>query len=132
MLEHGIRRYIRSDNGPEFVTTILHDWLKRIGPQTAYIEPGSPWENGYCKSFNGKFYDRFLDGELFYSLKEARILIEQWRIRYNTVRPHRSIGRRPPAPAAWTPGSTTQQALHQSLFPPIPTPQEVSERLNLH
>jgi len=96
------------------------------------IEPGSPWQHGYCESFNGTFRDQFLNGELFYSLNEARILIEQWRIHYNTVRPHRSIGRRPPAPASWTIDSTTHHALHQSLFPPIPTPQEVSQRLNLH
>lgn len=132
MLQRGTPRYIRSDNGPEFVATILRDWLKSIGTQTAYIEPGSPWENGYCESFNGKFRDQFLDGELFYSLNEARILIEQWRIHYNTVRPHRSIGRRPPAPASWTSSSTTQQALHHSLFPPIPTPTEVNQRLSLH
>ena len=132
MLERGIPRFIRSDNGPEFVAKILRNWLKGIGTQTAYIEPGSPWQNGYCESFNGKFRDQFLDGELFYSLSEAKILIEQWRIHYNTVRPHRSIGRRPPAPASWSINATTQHALHQSLFPPIPTPREVSERLNLH
>jgi len=132
MLKRGIPRFIRSDNGPEFVAKILRDWLNSIGTQTAYIEPGSPWQNGYCESFNGKFRDQFLNGELFYSLNEARILIEQWRIHYNTVRPHRSIGRRPPAPASWDIDSTTNHALHQSLFPPIPTPQEVSQRLNLH
>jgi len=132
MLRRGIPRFIRSDNGPEFVATILRDWLKGIGTETAYIEPGSPWQNGYCESFNGKFRDQFLNGELFYSLNEARILIEQWRIHYNTVRPHRSTGRRPPAPASWAVGSTPNNALHQSLFPPIPTPLEVSQRLNLH
>lgn len=131
MLERGIPKYIRSDNGPEFVATILRDWLKAIGTKTAYIEPGSPWQNGYCESFNGKFRDQFLDGELFYSLNEARVLIEQWRIHYNTVRPHRSIGRRPSAPATWVMFETTQKALHQSLFPPIPTPQEMHQRLNM-
>jgi putative transposase len=100
MLKRGIPRFIRSDNGPEFVAKILRNWLKSIGTETAYIEPGSPWQNGYCESFNGKFRDQLLNGELFYSLNEARILIEQWRIHYNTVRPHRSIGRRPPAPAS--------------------------------
>ena len=132
MLERGIPRFIRSDNGPEFVAKILRNWLKSISPETAYIEPGNPWQNGYCESFNGKFRDQFLNGELFYSLNEARILIEQWRIHYNTVRPHRSIRRRPPAPASWNIDSTTSHALHQSLFPPIPTPQEVTERANLH
>jgi transposase InsO family protein len=93
------------------VATILRNWLKSIGTETAYIEPGSPWQNGYGESFNGKFRDQFLDGELFYRLNEARILIEQWRIHYNTVRPHRSVGRRPPAPATWTIGGTTNHVL---------------------
>jgi putative transposase len=79
----------------------------------------------------GKLREQFLDGELFYSLNETRILIEQWRIHYNTVRPHRSIGRRPPAPASWTSASTAHRVLHQSLFPPVPTPAEVRQRLNL-
>jgi putative transposase len=131
ILDRGTPKYIRSDNGPEFVATILRDWLKSIGTETAYIEPGSPWQNGYCESFNGKFRDQFLDGELFYSLNEARILIEQWRIHYNTVRPHRSIGRRPPAPATWLISEIANQALHQSLFPSIPTPQEVNQLLNI-
>jgi len=86
MLKRGIPRFIRSDNGPEFVAKILRDWLNSIGTQSAYIEPGSPWQNGYCESFNGKFRDQFLNGELFYSLNEARILTEQWRIHYNTDR----------------------------------------------
>ena len=77
MLGRGIPRHIRSDNGPEFVATILRDWLKRIGTETAYIEPGSSWQNSYCESLNGKLRDQFLVGELFYSLNEARILIEQ-------------------------------------------------------
>ena len=128
----GVPAYIRSDNGPEFVAQALRDWIEAVGTKTAYIEPGSPWENGYCESFNGKFRDQFLNGELFYSLGEAKILIEQWRIHYNTVRPHRSIGRRPPAPASWGHYPTAHDALHHSLFPPIPTPQEVKERLNLH
>jgi len=78
MLKRGIPRFIRSDNGPELVAKILRNWLQSIGTQTGYIEPGSPWQNGYCESFNGKFRDQFLNGELFYSLNEARILIEQW------------------------------------------------------
>lgn len=98
MLKHGTPRYIRSDNGPEFIAKALREWFERIGVQTLFIEPGSPWENGYNESFNGKLRDELLNGEIFCSLKEARILIEQWRQHYNTVRPHSSLGYRPPAP----------------------------------
>ena len=101
MIEHGIPEYIRSDNGPEFVAQQLRKWLARTGAATLYIEPGSPWENGYCESFNSKLRDEFLNGEIFYSLKEAQVLAERWRIYYNTERPHSSLGYRPPAPAAW-------------------------------
>ena len=90
--------YIRSDNGPEFVAQAVRDWITAVGARTAYIEPGSPWENGYCESFNGRFRDEFLNGEIFYSLREAQILIEQWRKHYNTKRPHSALGYRPPAP----------------------------------
>ena len=131
MLERGVPEFIRSDNGPEFVASVLRNWLKSLGTQTAYITPGSPWENGYCESFNGKFRDQFLNGELFYSLGEAKVLIEQWRIHFNTTRPHQGINMKPPAPAAWLPKSKAEKALHLSLFPPIPTPQEVIQRLNL-
>jgi putative transposase len=131
MLERGVPEFIRSDNGPEFVATILRNWLKSLGTNTAYITPGSPWENGYCESFNGKFRDQWLNGELFYSLGEARVLIEQWRIHFNTLRPHQSIGRKPPAPGTWLPKTQAEKALHLSLFPAIPTPQEVRQRLNL-
>lgn len=101
MIEHGIPEYIRSDNGPEFVAAELRQWLASTGSATLYIEPGSPWENGYCESFNSKLRDEFLNGELFYSLKEVQVLAERWRIYYNTERPHSSLGYRPPAPAAW-------------------------------
>ena len=94
----GRPEYIRSDNGPEFIARKVRDWIAAVGTKTAYIEPGSPWENGYCESFNARFRDELLNGELFYSLKEAQILIEEWRIHYNTVRPHSSLGYRPPAP----------------------------------
>ena len=93
----GLPEYIRSDNGLEFITLKVQDWIAAVGAKTAYIEPGSPWENGYCESFNARFRDELLNGELFYSLKEAQILIEKWRIHYNTVRPHSSLGYRPPA-----------------------------------
>jgi len=100
MIEHGIPEHIRSDNGPEFVAKDLRKWLADIGTKTLYIEPGSPWENGYCESFNSKLRDEFLNGEIFYSLKEVQVLAERWRVYYNTVRPHSSLGYRPPAPAA--------------------------------
>jgi len=94
----GILSFIRSDNGPEFVAQAVQDWIKAVGAKTAYIEPGSPWENGYCESFNARFRDEFLNGEIFYSLREAQILIEEWRKHYNTKRPHSALGYRPPAP----------------------------------
>ena len=106
MLWRGIPENIRSDNGPEFVAKELRKWLANIGTGTLYIEPGSPWENGYCESFNGKLRDECLNGEIFYSLKEAQIVIEKWRVEYNTRRPHSALGYRPPAPAACSPWAT--------------------------
>ena len=103
MLVRGIPEYLRSDNGPEFVARELRKWLARLGTGTLYIEPGSPWENGYCESFNGKLRDECLNGEIFYSLKEAQVVIEQWRVKYNTRRPHSALGYRPPVPAAYSP-----------------------------
>lgn len=103
MLGRGIPEHIRSDNGPEFIAYELQKWLAKVGTRTLYIERGSPWENGYCESFNGKLRDECLNGEIFYSLKEAQVLIEQWRVEYNTQRPHSALGYRPPAPAACTP-----------------------------
>ena len=103
MVWRGIPEHIRSDNGPEFVAKELRKWLGKVGTDTLYIEPGSPWENGYCESFNGKMRDECLNGEIFYSLKEAQIVIEQWRVEYNTRRPHSALGYRPPAPAAYSP-----------------------------
>ena len=94
----GIPAYIRSDNGPEFVAQAVTDRIKAVGAKTAYIEPGSPWENGYCESFNARFRDELLNGEVFYTLQEAQIIIEQWRRHYNTIRPHSALGYRPPAP----------------------------------
>jgi putative transposase len=101
MLWRGIPEYIRSDNGPEFVAQELRKWLGNLGTGTLYIEPGSPWENGYCESFNGKLRDECLNGEIFYSLREAQIVIEKWRVEYNTRRPHSALGYRPPAPATF-------------------------------
>ncbi|MEM9912732.1 MAG: IS3 family transposase [Pseudomonadota bacterium] len=94
----GVPSFIRSDNGPEFVAQAVQGWIKAVGAKTAYIEPGSPWENGYCESFNARLRDEFLNGEIFYSLREAQILIEEWRKHYNTKRPHSALGYRPPAP----------------------------------
>lgn len=95
--------HIRSDNGPEFIARAVQHWLGRIGVKTLYITPGSPWENGYCESFNGSLRDELLNGEIFYTLAEAKVLIEAWRRHYNTVRPHSSLGYRPPAPEAAAP-----------------------------
>ena len=99
----GVPGYIRSDNGPEFIAEAVRDWIKAVGAKTAYIEPGSPWENGYCESFNGRMRDELLNGEIFYSLREAQIIIESWRNHYNTKRPHSALGYRPPAPEAIVP-----------------------------
>jgi len=96
----GVPEHIRSDNGSEFTVHAVRDWLKKIGVKTLYIEPGSPWENGYIESFNGKLQDELLKREIFYTLKEAKVLIERWRNQYNFVRPHSSLGYRPPAPEA--------------------------------
>ena len=96
----GVPGHVRSDNGPEFVAKAVREWITAVGAKTAFIEPGSPWENGYCESFNSRLRDELLNGELFYSLAEARIIIEAWRQHYNTRRPHSSLGYRPPAPNA--------------------------------
>lgn len=95
--------FIRSDNGPEFVAQAIRDWIAAIGARTAYIDPGSPWVNGYCESLNARLRYELLNGEIFYSLREAKILIEQWRRHYNTIRPHRALGYRPPAPESIVP-----------------------------
>lgn len=95
---HGPPEHIRSDNGSEFTAKAVRRWLGSVGVQTLYIEPGSPWENGYNESFNSKLRDELLNGEIFTTLREAQVLIERWRRHYNTVRPHSSLGYRPPAP----------------------------------
>lgn len=114
---HGPPGHIRSDNGPEFCASAVRDWLGRLDVGTLYIEPGSPWENGYCESFNGKLRDELLNGEIFYTLLEARVLIERWRQHYNCCRPHSSLGYRPPAPEAIDPASAGLAAL-RSASPP--------------
>jgi putative transposase len=98
MATRGVPEHIRSDNGPEFTATAVRSWLGKVGVKTLFIEPGSPWENGYVESLNGKLRDELLDREVFETLLEARVLIERWREHYNTVRPHSSLGYRPPAP----------------------------------
>jgi transposase InsO family protein len=108
-LLRGIPEHIRSDNGPEFTAKAVRNWLNSIGVRTLYIEPGSPWENGYIESFNGKLRDELLNGEIFMTLLEARVLIESWRNEYNHVRPHSSLGYRPPAPVIYEP--VTQQVV---------------------
>jgi transposase InsO family protein len=100
MLRHGVPAHIRSDNGPEFVAKAVREWLERLEVETLFIEPGSPWENGYIESFNGKLRDELLNGEIFYTVREARVLIGMWQREYNQIRPHSSLGYRPPAPEA--------------------------------
>ncbi len=114
----GVPGHIRSDNGPEFIAQAVQDWIKAVGAKTAYIAPGSPWENGYVESFNARFRDELLDGEIFYSLKEAQVIIESWRRHYNTVRPHGSIGYRPPAPEVFVPAFAAWPAAKPRPSPP--------------
>ncbi|SLN58078.1 Integrase core domain protein [Roseovarius albus] len=102
LMKHGQPEFIRSDNGPEFIAQAVRDWIAAVGAKTAYIEPGSPWENGYCESFNARFRDELLNGEVFYTLREAQVVIEKWRKHYNTKRPHSALGYRPPAPVSVT------------------------------
>jgi len=99
-IQRGVPVYIRSDNGPEFIAKRVRDWFERLQVRPLFIEPGSPWENGYIESFNGKMRDELLNLEIFYSLKEAQALIEMWRRHYNTIRPHSALGYYPPVPAA--------------------------------
>jgi len=109
-IRHGIPEHLRSDNGSEFTAKMVRNWLGRLDVRTLYIEPGSPWENGYIESFNGKLRDELLNGEIFDTVLEARVLTERWRQEYNQVRPHSALGYRPPAPAAiqsWPSGSAT-------------------------
>lgn len=103
----GVPQFIRSDNGSEFTARAVRQWLAKVGVRTLYIEPGSPWENGYVESFNGKLRDELLNGEIFYTLLEAKVLTERWRLHYNRVRPHSALGYRPPAPAAIAFGAIT-------------------------
>jgi len=114
----GTPGYIRSDNGSEFTAKVVREWLARLDVGTLFIEPGSPWENGYIESFNGKFRDELLNGEIFETLREAKVLIEMWRREYNHHRPHSALGYKPPAPETFEPfptGSTTLRPLEMEL-----------------
>ncbi len=115
----GVPGHIRSDNGPEFIAQAVREWIAAVGAKTALIEPGSPWENGYCESFNSKLRDELLNGELFYSLAEARIVIESWRQQDNTPRPHPSLGYNPPAQ-------------HALLWPAEPRPSTLAAKPTMH
>ena len=106
----GAPDHVRSDNGPEFVAKAVQKWIGAVGAKTAYIMPGSPWENGFIESFNARPRDELLDGEIFYSLAEAKIIIESWRRHYNTVRPHGSLGYKPPAPEVFVPALDARSA----------------------
>ena len=97
--ERGVPVHLRSDNGSEFTAIHVREWLRRLAVKPLFIEPGSPWENGYIESFNGKMRDELLDREIIYSIKDAQVLIEMWRNHYNTIRPHSSLGYKPPVPA---------------------------------
>ena len=102
-IEHGPPAHIRSDNGPEFAAKAVRQWLGKVGVRTLFIEPGSPWENGYIESFNARLRDELLNGEIFYTLEEVRVITGWWREHYNKVRPHSALGYRPPAPEAIIP-----------------------------
>ncbi len=111
----GVPDHIRSDNGPEFTALAVRDWLGKVGVKTLYIEPGSPWENGYNESFNGTLRDQLLNGEIFYTLHEAKVVLERWRWHYNHVRPHSSLRYWPPAPEAKLPGGPGSAPLRLAL-----------------
>jgi transposase InsO family protein len=119
-VDRGVPGYIRSDNGPEFTAQAVRDWLKAVGVKTLYIEPGSPWENGYVESFNGKLRDELLNREVFETLKEAQVLIERWRREYNQRRPHSALAYRPPAPEARFPRSQVLASIPWSGLQMVP------------
>ena len=112
----GVPENIRSDNGPEFTARTVKGWLAKVGVKTLFITPGSPWENGYNESFNGMLRDQLLNGELFYTLKEAKTVLEQWRWHYNHERPHSSLGYKSPAPEAWMPTGAGSATLRPHLL----------------
>ena len=126
----GVPAHIRSDNGPEFLAKAVQEWIGAVGAKTAYITPGSPWENGFIESFNARLRDELLDGEIFYTLGEAQIIIESWRRHYNTVRPHASIGYRAPAPEVFVPRFAAWPAAQPRPAPPAMLPLVLRPTLN--
>src|SRR3979490_2480545 len=126
----GVPGHVRSDNGPEFVAKAVQEWIGAVGAKTAYIAPGSPWENGFIESFNARLRDELLDGEIFYTLPEAQIIIESWRRHYNTVRPHASIGYRAPAPEVFVPALAAWPAAQSRPAPPAMLPLALRPTLN--
>jgi putative transposase len=126
----GVPEHIRSDNGPEFVAKGVQKWIAAVGATTVYITPGSPWENGFIESFNARLRDELLNGEIFYTLREAQIVIESWRRHYNTVRPHASIGYRAPAPEVFVPALAAWPAAQPRPAPPAMLPLASEPSLN--
>jgi putative transposase len=126
----GVPEHIRSDNGPKFVAKVVRSWIGAVGAKTAYIEPGSPWENGFVESFNARLSDELSNGELFYSLKEAQVIIESWRRHYNGVRPHTSLGYQPPAPETWVPSGTAWPSPPTGAAPTAPFGQVIRPMLH--
>src|ERR671912_417573 len=126
----GVPEHIRSDNGPEFVAKAVQKWITAVGAKTAYIAPGSPWENGFIESFNARLRDELLDGEIFYSLREAQVVIESWRRHYNQVRPHASLGYRAPAPEIVLPALATRMTVPPQ--PAAPTTPVMAPRPVMH
>ena len=124
----GTPEHVRSDNGPEFIAKAVQEWIAAVGARTAYIAPGSPWENGFIESFNARLRDELLNGEIFYTLAEARIIIESWRRHYNTVRPHGSLGYKPPAPEVFVPAFAAWPAASNRLA----TPATLDRRPSMH
>lgn len=118
-IAYGAPGHIRSDNGAEFTAKAIKEWLKNLGVRTLYIDPGSPWENGYNESFNGRLRDEFLNREMFHTLKEAEVLTAQWRYLYNHIRPHTSLGYKPPAPLARMKEGACANAPAPSFMPPL-------------
>jgi len=126
----GVPGHVRSDNGPEFVAKAVRGWIAAVGAKTAYIAPGSPWENGFIESFNARLRDELLDGEIFYTLREAQVVIESWRRHYNTVRPHASLGYRAPAPEVFVPALAAWPAAQSPTAPPATLPLEPKPTMN--
>lgn len=124
----GVPEHVRSDNGPEFIAKAVQEWIVAVGAKTAYIAPGSPWENGFIESFNARLRDELLDGEIFYTLAEAKIIVESWRRHFNAVRPHGSVGYKPPAPEVFIPAMTARAAAQ----PRPATPPALAPRPTLH